>query len=92
MRFNLTIDPDDPALKPLYEHLAVLPQGPGKQHRARAIQQVLYAGAAALYGRGVAQPPTPAIHPATQQVVAPAPQDPEHVDAFIDNLDFANLT
>lgn len=90
MRFNLTIDPDDPALTPLYEHLAGLPQGPGKQHRARAIQQVLYAGTAAIYGKGVMALALPAAIPA-MPMVAPAPQDPEHVGTFIDELNFSNL-
>ena len=75
MRFNLTIDPEDPedpALKPLYERLAALPHGPGKQHRARAIQQVLYAGTAMLYGQGAAQHPMPASL-AAHQAAAPAP-------------------
>ena len=91
MRFNLTIDPEDPALKPLYERLAALPHGPGKQHRARAIQQVLYAGIAMLYGQGAAQHPIHAVAP-TQQMTAPAPAGPEHVGAFIDDLDFSEFT
>ena len=90
MRFNPTIDPEDPALKPLYERLAALPHGPGKQHRARAIQQVLYAGTALLYGQGAAPHPLHVAAPA-QQVTAPAPAGPEHVGAFIDDLDFSKL-
>ncbi len=91
MRFNLTIDPEDPALKPLYERLAALPHGPGKQHRARAIQQVLYAGTALLYGQGAAPHPMPASL-AAHQAAAPAASDPAHVGTFIDDLDFSKLS
>jgi len=91
VRFNLTIDPDDPGMKPLYEHLIRLPHGPGKQHRARAIQQVIYTGTAMLYGQGAAQQPMPASL-AAHQAAAPSVSDPGHVDTFIDDLDFSNLS
>ena len=94
MRFNLTIDPEDPGLRPLYEHLIRLPHGPGKQHRARAIQiqQVIYTGTAMLYGQGAAQQPVPMpASLAPHQVAAPAVSDPGHVNTFIDELDFSKL-
>ncbi|MBX9849885.1 MAG: hypothetical protein K2X64_11370 [Rhodocyclaceae bacterium] len=77
-------------MRPLYEHLIRLSHGPGKQHRARAIQQVIDTGTAMLYGQGAAQHPH-ATSPA-QQVTAPAPAGAEHVDTFIDELDFSKRT
>ncbi len=49
IQISFSITEDDPDLHPLYQHLMSLPDGQGKQHRARAARHALVTGIRALY-------------------------------------------
>ncbi|NNM65461.1 MAG: hypothetical protein HKL99_12750 [Burkholderiales bacterium] len=56
IQITLLITEDDPELRPLYDHLSSLPDGQGKQHRARAARHALVTGIRALYSEAPIAP------------------------------------
>ena len=77
IQISFSITDDDHDLRPLYERLINLPDGRGKQHRARIVRHALVTGVAALYGGAPAQlaiqsPATPHRQDAAQA------SDPQH--------------
>ena len=53
IQISFSITDDDHDLRPLYERLINLPDGRGKQHRARIVRHALVTGVAALYGGAI---------------------------------------
>lgn len=92
LRLALVI-PEIGPTAPLHARLQSLPEGQGKQERARLLAQVIQAGANVLY-RGV-MAVTPQIAPAISQEPKPsAPIDPPLPDemlGFMDNLSMDGL-
>ena len=100
IQISFSITEDDPDLHPLYQHLMSLPDGQGKQHRARAARHALVTGTRALYSesqiaapvvRSQAAPLTPTRN-ATQAGDLQAV--PTHLNDFLSSADddaFAGL-